>query len=81
MHFRTMKLKLTYCSAWGYEEKAARLAEEILSEYKKGITKFVLVPSDGGRFELELDNELIFSKREEGRYPSFNEIKEKIDSI
>jgi len=76
-----MKLKLTYCSAWGYEEKAARLAEEILSEYKKGITKFVLVPSDGGRFELELDNELIFSKREEGRYPSFNEIKEKIDSI
>ena len=76
-----MKLKLTYCSAWGYEEKAARLAEELLSEYKKGITKFVLVPSDGGRFELELDNELIFSKREEGRYPSFNEIKEKIDSI
>ena len=76
-----MILKLTYCSAWGYEEKAARLAEELLIEYKKGITEFTLVPSDGGRFEVELNDSLLFSKKEEGRYPSFDEIKAKIDSL
>ena len=57
------------------------MAEELLIEYKKGITEFTLVPSDGGRFEVELNDSLLFSKKEEGRYPSFDEIKAKIDSL
>ena len=77
--FSEMKLKLTYCSAWGYEEKAARLAEQLLVCYKKSITEFTLIPSDGGRYEIEVNDELLFSKKEEGRYPSFAEIREKID--
>ncbi len=76
-----MKIRLTYCSAWGYEEKAARMAEQLLIEYKKAITEFSLVPSDGGRFEIEVNDELFFSKIEESRYPSFDEIKKKIDSL
>jgi len=75
-----MKLRLTYCSAWGYEKKAVSLAEQILIEYKKDISEFALVPSDGGRFEVELDGRLIFSKVAEGRYPNFDEIKNKINS-
>tara|TARA_B100001094_G_scaffold297287_1_gene320206 strand:- start:366 stop:539 length:174 start_codon:yes stop_codon:yes gene_type:complete len=56
------------------------MAEQLLIEYKKAITEFSLVPSDGGRFEIELNNELLFSKKGESRYPSFDEIKKKIDS-
>ena len=76
-----MKIRITYCSAWGYEEKAARMAEQLLIEYKKAIKDLSLVPSDGGRFEIEVNNELFFSKIEERRYPSFDEIKRKIDSL
>ena len=76
-----MKIRITYCSAWGYEEKAARMAEQLLIEYKKAIKDLSLVPSDGGRFEIEVNNELFFSKIEESRYPSFDEIKRKIDSL
>ena len=39
-----------------------------------------LVPSDGGRFEIELDGVLIYSKLAEGRYPDFAEVKAAIDS-
>jgi selenoprotein W-related protein len=57
------------------------LAEQILIEYKKDISEFTLVPSDGGRFEIELNGQLIFSKVAEGRYPAFDEIKTKINAI
>tara|TARA_B100000902_G_scaffold77818_1_gene82573 strand:- start:1507 stop:1680 length:174 start_codon:yes stop_codon:yes gene_type:complete len=57
------------------------MAEQLLIEYKKAITEFSLVPSDGGRFEIEVNDELVFSKIEESRYPSFDEIKKKIDSL
>ncbi len=36
------------------------------------------MPSHGGRFEVTVDGELIFSKLAEGRFPEEREILEKI---
>lgn len=33
-----------------------------------------MVPSDGGKFELTLDGEILFSKKKEGRFPTNEEI-------
>ena len=38
----------------------------------------MLVPSHGGRFEVTMDGELVFSKLAEGRFPEEREILEKI---
>jgi selenoprotein W-related protein len=38
----------------------------------------VLVPSDGGRFEVSLDGSLIYSKLETGRFPEYEEIRKKL---
>ncbi len=38
----------------------------------------MLVPSHGGRFEVTMDGELVFSKLAEGRFPEDREILEKI---
>ncbi len=38
----------------------------------------MLLPSHGGRFEVTVDGELIFSKLAEGRFPEEKEILEKI---
>jgi len=51
------------------------LAEEILSEKKMDISRCAIVPADGGRFEVTVDGELVFSKLEEGRFPETAEIK------
>ena len=56
------------------------MAEQILKHYKKEISEFALVPSDGGRFEIELDDRLIYSKLAEKRYPDFAEIESLIDA-
>jgi selenoprotein W-related protein len=50
------------------------LTEEILGKLKQDISRCVLVPSDGGRFEVTIDGKLVFSKMQESRFPEHAEI-------
>lgn len=54
------------------------MTDKIVSEFKQRISAFTLVPSDGGRFEVEVDGELIYSKLQTGSFPDEAEV---IDSI
>ncbi len=47
--------------------------EKALPKFKQNVDEWVLVPSDGGRFELEVDGELVFSKLAAGHFPETNE--------
>jgi selenoprotein W-related protein len=38
------------------------------------------VPSSGGVFEVDLDGKRIFSKKEMGRFPDFDEISESLEN-
>jgi selT/selW/selH-like putative selenoprotein len=37
--------------------------------------RLVLIPSDGGRFEVSVDGKQVFSKLATGRFPEFAEIE------
>jgi selenoprotein W-related protein len=50
------------------------LTETVLPKFKQRIKSWTLVPSDGGKFELSLDGDLIYSKKKEGRFPTNEEI-------
>jgi len=54
--------------------KAMDLAEELLRKYKNEISSLELIPSSGGVLEITMNGNLIFSKKETGRYPEINEI-------
>ena len=47
---------------------------EILKEFEFQIGKFVLVPSDGGRFEFSVNGDLLYSKLKEGRHVNPGEV-------
>ena len=47
----------------------------MLKQYKQKIPALTIVPSDGGRFEISVDGNLVFSKLKEGRFPEEDEIK------
>jgi selenoprotein W-related protein len=47
---------------------------DLLKEFESQIETFVLVPSDGGRFEIAVDGSLIYSKLETGRHAYPGEI-------
>jgi len=51
------------------------LAEKILKEFKQDVEAMTLIPSGGGRFEVTLDGELVYSKLKEGRFPEYGEVQ------
>ncbi len=50
--------------------------EALLDKYELRISEISLVPSSGGRFEVSVDGELVFSKLEQGRFPDEDELVE-----
>jgi len=46
-----------------------------LKTFKQDVEAFTLIPSSGGRFEVTLDGELIYSKVQEKRFPEYGEIE------
>jgi len=47
----------------------------LLKGLKRSITNLVLVPSDGGCFEVSKDGQPVFSKLASGRFPEDGEIR------
>ena len=72
-----LDVKLTYCAAWTYGPRAVRLTANLLGtrEIEYFVREFELVPSDGGRFEFEVNGEMLFSKKQIGRHAEEGEIE------
>jgi selenoprotein W-related protein len=56
------------------------MAEKILGEFGRQINELTLIPSDGGRYEVSLNGNLVFSKLQENRFPEVDEIMNMIRS-
>jgi len=54
------------------------LTENLITDLKDRIQRLVLVPSDGGRFEVSIDGKQVFSKLQTGRFPEYQEIRKQI---
>ena len=50
------------------------MTADILPQFKQDISETVLVPSDGGRFEIFLNDEPIYSKLQTGQFPEHRDI-------
>ena len=50
------------------------LAEELLKHYEHLIESLVLVPSDGGKFEVTVNGQLLYSKLATHRHPEPGEV-------
>jgi selenoprotein W-related protein len=56
------------------------LSQSLLSKYKNNISSLNIVPSSGGVFEVKLNDELIFSKKELGRFPEEGEVESLLEN-
>lgn len=69
-------ISIEYCTSWGYLSKAVSLANKLLDEHKNSLSMVKIVPSSGGVFEVSLDDKLVFSKKELGRFPNEDEVED-----
>ena len=73
-----MKISIQYCTSWGYLNQALSLRESLERQF--GV-KAELVKGMGGVFEISVNDNLLFSKKELGRFPNENEIEDLIEGI
>ena len=80
------RAEIYYCTQCRRLLRAAWLAQELLTTFEDELGGVTLVPSSGGRFEINLlDGDTtthIWSRKEEGRFPEAKEAKQRIrDSL
>lgn len=71
-------VEIEYCTQCRFILRASWMAQEILMTFGENITNLNLKPSSGGVFTISLDGEILFSRKQEGRFPESKEIKQMI---
>ncbi len=56
------------------------LATLLMDRYKRKVSKFTLVPSDGGKFEVSAGSEVLWSKLRTGEFPDEEALAKQIDA-
>lgn len=51
------------------------MADHLVRQFKQKISELTLLPSDGGRFEIKLGDQLVYSKLQTGKFPDNHEIE------
>ncbi len=50
------------------------MATQLLDEFEDQIGRLTLIVSDAGRFEVEVDGDLVYSKKETGRHAEYEDV-------
>ncbi len=72
------RVEIEYCSQCRFILRASWLAQELLMTFGDDLGEVALKPGTGGIFEVRLDGERLWNKKEAGRFPEPKEIKQLI---
>ncbi|MEE8343286.1 MAG: SelT/SelW/SelH family protein [Gammaproteobacteria bacterium] len=72
------RVEITYCSQCRFILRATWLTQELLMTFDSDLGEVALVPAGGGVFEVRVDGHLVWSKKEQGRFPDAKELKQLI---
>jgi selenoprotein W-related protein len=57
------------------------MAQELLTSFEQEITELTLIPGTGGVFEVVANGEMVWSRREAGRFPEITELKQAVRDV
>jgi selenoprotein W-related protein len=74
----TPRIEIEYCTQCRWLLRAAWMAQELLTTFEKEVGEIALIPGTDAVFEVRLDREVIFSRKQQGRFPESKELKQLI---
>ena len=73
---KTPNVDITYCRLCNWGLRASWMAQELLSTFAEEIGSVTLTPdATGGVFEVRINEQLVWSRKEMGRFPDIGELK------
>ena len=78
MSTRKPRVEIEYCNQCRFILRASWMAQELLTTFADELGEVALVPGTGGIFEVRLNVERLWNKKQAGRYPEPKEIKQLI---
>jgi selenoprotein W-related protein len=76
------KIIIEYCPKCHWLMRSAWMAQELLTTFVDDLQEVTLRPSEvSGRFQVFLNEEIIFDRKREGRFPEAKELKQIVRDI
>ena len=74
---RTPRVEIEYCVGCRWMMRAAWTAQELLTTFESELAEVALVPGKtAGIFQVRLDGEMIFDRKEAGGFPELRALKQ-----
>ncbi len=72
-------ISIEYCPRCGWMLRSAYMAQELLSTFTEQLKGVTLIPSEtSGTFIISINDQLIFDRKDAGRFPEIKELKKLI---
>lgn len=72
------RVEIEYCTQCRWLLRSAWLAQELLTTFQDEIGEVALIPGTGGVFEVRCQGGILWSRKQEGRFPEAKELKQKV---
>ena len=70
------RVEIKYCRQCRWLLRASWMAQELLTTFSEERGEVALVPGTGGVFEVRISGELVWSRKDRGRFPDIKELKQ-----
>jgi selenoprotein W-related protein len=70
------RVEIEYCTQCRWLLRAAWMAQELLTTFEAEVGEVALIPGSGGVFEVRVEGQTIWSRREQGRFPEIKTLKQ-----
>lgn len=72
---KSPRIEIEFCTQCRWLLRAGWMAQELLTTFPAELGEVALIPGSGGVFEVRVEGELIWSRKERGRFPEITELK------
>lgn len=70
------RVEIRYCHQCRWMLRSGWMAQELLTTFEEELGEVALCPGTGGIFEIRVNDELVWSRAESGRFPDIKELKQ-----
>jgi selenoprotein W-related protein len=74
-------VEIEYCRQCRWLLRAAWMAQELLTTFEDELGGVTLIPGTGGIFVVRIGTTIVWSRKDEGRFPEITELKQRVRDI